>query len=75
TDNGETLAGNRVWASGGLLHLVSAVTGEARIYNMAGAAVKTVRCAAGETVRVPLPKGFYAVTLPDGKTRKLMIDN
>jgi hypothetical protein len=62
----------RVWTAAGHLHIVSPVAGEARVYSATGVLIKIIRYEAGETVRVPLPKGFHAVVLSGGKTVKII---
>jgi hypothetical protein len=62
----------RVWTAAGHLHIVSPAAGEARVYSATGMLIKIIRYEAGETVRVPLPKGFHAVVLSGGKTVKIM---
>jgi hypothetical protein len=57
---------------GGQLYVSAATSGEARIYNPAGMLVKALSCASGETVRTPLPQGFYLV-VADGKMNKVVV--
>ncbi|MDR1676214.1 MAG: T9SS type A sorting domain-containing protein, partial [Tannerella sp.] len=61
-----------VWAAGNRLYLAAVRSGQARIYTLAGALVKTVAAVAGETVTETLPAGFYIVTL-DGERKKIAI--
>jgi hypothetical protein len=64
-------AGDRIWSSGGLLHISAALPGEAHVYTLTGARLKTLRYAAGETV-TPLPPGCYLIQTVT-KTRKIMV--
>ena len=61
-----------VWTFAGHLYIASPVTGEARVYSSTGALVKSVPVTAGETVRTPLPQGFYIIALPNGSTTKVI---
>jgi hypothetical protein len=57
--------GNSVWGANGQLYVTSAVAAAAKVYSVAGALVKTVSLAAGETVSTSLPAGLYIVALND----------
>jgi hypothetical protein len=66
-------AGDRIWSSGGQLHISAALPGEAHVYTLTGARLKTLRYAAGETV-TPLPPGCYLIQTGT-KTRKIMVSD
>jgi hypothetical protein len=68
----EAVAGSRVWASGGMLYIAAATTGEARVFGTDGRLVKAIPHTAGETVATALPQGFHIVTA-EGKVYKVMI--
>ncbi|MDR2138259.1 MAG: hypothetical protein LBP50_01725, partial [Tannerella sp.] len=65
------LPDEQIWGVGGQLHIRVSVAGEAQIYGISGVRVKTVRCAAGETV-TEVPAGIYLVRL-HGKSWKVAV--
>jgi hypothetical protein len=69
--NDPTASAIRVWSVDDRLHIVWPQGGEARIYSVAGQLLQTLACSAGETV-TPLHRGFYVVTLNNGKTFKVI---
>jgi hypothetical protein len=73
TSNDNMPAADRVWTAAGHLYLVSAVTGDAKVYNATGVMVKIIHCVEGETVRVPLSAGLHVVIMPGGTVRKVII--
>jgi hypothetical protein len=60
----------RVWTAEGEVYIQSTAPGEAQIYTLTGARVKSVPVAAGQTARTTLPSGFHFVKL-NGKTYKV----
>jgi hypothetical protein len=75
----ESAAGNaavegdsKVWSAGGTLYIAASASGNARIYSGTGALVKTVACTAG-TAGIPLPSGFYIVSLSAGGNYKVAV--
>ena len=65
----------RVWSSGGQLTIAAGSdSGQASIYAVSGALVKTVAYAAGETVRTTLPTGIY-VAVAGNRVFKVVINN
>ncbi|MDR2138900.1 MAG: YDG domain-containing protein [Tannerella sp.] len=65
------LPDEQIWGVGGQLHIRVSAAGEAQIYGISGVRVKTVRCAAGETV-TEVPAGIYLVRL-HGKSWKVAV--
>jgi hypothetical protein len=64
----------RIWTSSGQIHIHSVLSGEARIFTLTGALIKSIPLLAGETYSTPLASGFYVVvTLNDGKTYKVVV--
>jgi hypothetical protein len=61
-----------VWSSGGRLHIRASEAGEVQVRSISGTLVRTLAPAAGETVGLSLPPGFYLVT-KGGKTCKIII--
>ena len=61
--NEDIADGNSIWSANGQLYVTSAVAANAKVYSVAGALVKTVALAAGETASASLPTGLYIVTL------------
>jgi hypothetical protein len=72
TTGNQPLETAAVWTSDGYLYIVSALTGEAHVYASTGAWTKTIPLTAGQTVRSPLPQGFYIIALPDGSKTKVI---
>jgi hypothetical protein len=65
----------RVWSYGQQLYIAAGANeGQARIYNVAGVLVKTVRFTSGETVETTLPAGIYIVATEKQKF-KVVINN
>jgi hypothetical protein len=62
----EAVASTRIWTGEGCMYITSAAGGEAWIHTLTGTLVKRVPVMAGETCRIPLPAGFYLVTLNGG---------
>jgi hypothetical protein len=61
TGNSVIDGGTRVWSHAGALYTSAARDSEARIYRLSGVLLKIIPLAAGETVRTPLPRGFYII--------------
>ncbi|MDR3308606.1 MAG: T9SS type A sorting domain-containing protein, partial [Tannerella sp.] len=72
TGNEAVVSTAKVWSSGGKLHIASAITGEARIYNVTGMLVKIQPYIAGETSKTTLSGGIYFVVM-EGKTWKVVM--
>ena len=70
--NNESIDNNKVWANGSQLYITSSTSGKASIYNAAGALVKTITFAAGETTSTNLPTGFYVATV-NGESYKISV--
>jgi hypothetical protein len=60
----------RVWTSDGEVYIHSTAPGEAQIYTLTGALVRSVPVTAGQAARTALPPGFHFVKL-NGKTYKV----
>ncbi|MDR1102445.1 MAG: hypothetical protein LBL42_01690 [Tannerella sp.] len=56
----------------GAAYISSAAAGSDAIYSTAGALVKTVACTAG-TTSIPLPAGFYIISLSNGENYKVAV--
>jgi hypothetical protein len=61
-----------VWGADGAAYISSAAAGSAAIYSTAGALVKTVAYPAG-TTSIPLPAGFYIISLSNGENGKVAV--
>jgi hypothetical protein len=66
------VAGLKVWASDGTLHLTTDHSGEAKVYQSSGLLVKSVPFAANETIQTPLAAGIYIITV-DGSAYKVRV--
>lgn len=56
---------NNIWVYNNQLHITTASAEKANIFNATGTLIKTVPIVAGETVSLPLPRGFYIVNIQD----------
>lgn len=63
---------NNVWASDNQLYVTSATSGKASVYTIAGALVKTITFAAGETTSTTLSAGVYVVVV-NGESYKILV--
>jgi len=64
---------NNIWTGKNQLYIKADKTGDATIYNAAGALIKMVPLIAGETANVSLSAGFYLVTI-NNKTHKVILE-
>jgi hypothetical protein len=72
-DNDTVAATARVWSSGSRLYVAAGVaSSRTYIYNLAGALVKILSFAAGQTAVTSLPAGLYIVTA-EGKQHKILV--
>jgi hypothetical protein len=70
----EPADGPRVWTSDGQLHIYAVRSGEARVYTLTGALVKSYQLVGGKTNSTALQTGFYVVmTFSDGQRYKVVI--
>jgi hypothetical protein len=67
------VAASKVWSSSGTLHIVSALSGDAYIYNVSGVLVKIQRCTAGETTQTALARGYILLLWTDLVGKWLLI--
>lgn len=70
--NTDIESSSSVWASGGQLYVNASTNGNASVYSITGALVKTITLSAGETASESLSTGFYVVTV-NGKAYKVTI--
>jgi hypothetical protein len=70
----ESAGGPRVWTSDGQLHIYAVRSGEASVYTLTGALVKSFQLVGGKTNSTTLNTGFYVVlTFSDGQRYKVVI--
>jgi hypothetical protein len=62
----ETVASAKVWSRGATLYIYATSAGAAQVYNLTGQLVATLPLTSGETARVTLPAGIYAVKTATG---------
>jgi hypothetical protein len=72
-DGTETVDGAKVWSYDGQLNLYSPTNEKASIYTLTGQLYKKQSLSAGETVTLPLAKGFYIVVFESGIKQKLLV--
>ncbi len=71
--NSNTVIGQEaVWSNNGILYISASAAGKAQVYNVNGAAIRTITFSAGQTA-FPLPQGVYVVTLDNGNTYKVVV--
>jgi hypothetical protein len=61
----------KVWTNQGTLFINSTTNGIAKVYNISGGLVKTVKVDANNITTTELPNGVYIVVTPNGKTTKV----
>lgn len=69
----DEITNNNVWSANGQLYIRDIASGQATIYNVSGALIKTVQTMAGETVQANLPAGFYIVKTNSDKVYKIVV--
>lgn len=65
TGNEQINQDNNIWVYNNQLYITTTSAEKAKIYNATGKLIKTIPIATGETVNLPLPKGFYIVNIQD----------
>ncbi len=65
--------GTSIYTDRGVLYVTTPADNTARVYNVSGALVRTLKLSAGETIRTALPAGFYVVALDNGNTHKVIV--
>ncbi|MDO4702950.1 choice-of-anchor L domain-containing protein [Tannerella sp.] len=71
--NSNTVVGQEaVWSSNGMLYISASAAGKAQVYNVSGAAIRTIAFSVGQT-GFSLPQGVYVVTLDNGNTYKVVV--
>jgi hypothetical protein len=70
----ESVDSPRVWTADGQLHIYAIRSGEAKVYTLTGALVKSFQLVGGKTNSTALQTGFYVVmTFSDGRRYKVVI--
>lgn len=65
TGNEQINQDNNIWVYNNQLYITTTSAEKAKIYNATGKLIKTIPIATGETISLPLPKGFYIVNIQD----------